>query len=102
MREMGLSFLSNAKSPYDSSVSIACLNMIAYKFITSVINTECDSDRNHVLRHSAQEYRSVASSAIRRIPIITTPSIALLQAIISGVSTSRIIQVALRLALKWS
>jgi hypothetical protein len=84
---MGLSFLSNAKSTYNSPVSITCLNMIAYKFITSVINTECDSDHNHVLRHSAHEYRSAASSAIRRIPIIITPSIALLQAIISGVSS---------------
>jgi hypothetical protein len=50
------------------------------------MNLEDDSELTLELRKSATEYRSAAQAAFKQIPLRTTPSLGLLQALICGVS----------------
>lgn len=85
---MGLSLLHNKASPHESKIYTVCVNAIAYRFLTTVINFEDDSELVLELKKSATEYRVAAQAALKQIPLLTTPSIGLLQAIICGVSLS--------------
>jgi hypothetical protein len=83
---MGLSLLHNEASQYESKIYTACVNATAYRFLTTVIHLEDDPELIIELRKSATEYRVTAQAALKQIPLLTTPSLGLLQAIICGVS----------------
>lgn len=68
-----------------SAIDIVCVNSMVYKFLTCVINTETDTDLANELRHNALQYRSTAKAALQIIPLVTSSSLKLLQAILSGV-----------------
>jgi hypothetical protein len=55
-------------------------------FISTVINLEEDTDLALELRKNAKEYLASAQAALKQIPLLVVPSLALLQAIICGVS----------------
>lgn len=69
----------------ESAIYTVCVNSMVYKFLTCVINTETDTDLASELRHNALQYRSTAKAALQRIPLVTSSSLKLLQAILSGV-----------------
>lgn len=83
---MGLSLIHNKASPYESKIYTVCVNAFAYRFLTTVINLEDNSELVLGLRKSTMEYRAAAQAALKQIPLLTTPSLGLLQAIVCGVS----------------
>lgn len=85
---MGLSLLRNSIPTRESIIYTVCFNAVAYKFITTVINLEEDTDLAVELRKNATEYRAAAQAALKQIPLLIPPSLGLLQAIICGVSLS--------------
>lgn len=85
---MGLSLLRNKIPTRESIIYTVCVNSVAYKFISTVLNLEEDTDLAVELRKNAKEYRASAQAALKQIPLLIAPSLALLQAIICGVSLS--------------
>jgi len=89
---MGLSLLYTKDLPEsESSIYTVCVNAMACKFLTCVINMDVNTDIGHELGHELQrnvlQYRTTAKSALQKIPLVTAPSLRLLQAILSGVSS---------------
>lgn len=85
---MGLSLLRKQASHPESIIYQVCVNAMAYKFLTTVINLEDDPDLACELRANATEYRAAAQAALKEIPLLVPPSLGLLQAILCGVSLS--------------
>lgn len=83
---MGMSLLRKDASPSDTILYTVCVNSIAYKFLTTVVMTEEHGELSQRLWHNALQYRATAQAALRKIPLVTTPSFALLQAVLCGVS----------------
>jgi len=83
---MGLSLLRNKASQHESIIYTVCTNAVAYKFLTTMINLEDDADLALELRKNATEYRAAAQAALKQIPLLVTPSLGLLQALLCGVS----------------
>lgn len=88
LKQMGLSLLRNKIPTRESIIYTVCVNAVAYKFISTVVNLEEDTDLAFELRKNAKEYRASAQAALKQIPLLIAPSLALLQAIICGVSLS--------------
>jgi hypothetical protein len=86
LKQMGLELLRNNILTRDSVIYTVCVNSVAYKFITTVVNLEEDSDVALELRKNATGYRAAAQAALKQIPLLIPPSLGLLQAIICGVS----------------
>ncbi|KAJ5372921.1 hypothetical protein N7517_004927 [Penicillium concentricum] len=85
LKKMGLSLLRGNISTRESIIYTVCVNAVAYKFITTVVNLEQDTDLALELRKNATEYRAAAQAALKQIPLLIPPSLALLQAIICGI-----------------
>ncbi|KAJ5824879.1 hypothetical protein N7447_007219 [Penicillium robsamsonii] len=85
LKNMGLSLLRGNISTRESIIYTVCVNAVAYKFITTVISLEQDTDLALELRKNATEYRATAQAALKQIPLLIPPSLALLQAIICGI-----------------
>ncbi|CAG8890453.1 unnamed protein product [Penicillium egyptiacum] len=85
LKQMGLQLLRNNISTHDSIIYTVCVNAVAYKFITTVVNLEEDTDVALELRKNATEYRAAAQAALKQIPLLIPPSLGLLQAIICGI-----------------
>ena len=82
---MGLSLLRKRVSQHESIIYTVCVDAVAYKFRTTVINLEDDADLALELRKNATEYRTAAQTALKKIPLLVAPSLGLLQAILCGV-----------------
>ncbi|KAJ5213899.1 hypothetical protein N7449_001068 [Penicillium cf. viridicatum] len=85
LKQMGLSLLRNKIPTRESIIYTVCVNSVAYKFISTVLNLEEDPDLALELRKNAKEYRASAQAALKQIPLLVAPSLALLQAIICGI-----------------
>ncbi|KAJ5607736.1 hypothetical protein N7537_004355 [Penicillium hordei] len=85
LKQMGLSLLRNKIPTRESIIYTVCVNSVAYKFISTVINLEEDTDLALELRKNAKEYLASAQAALKQIPLLVVPSLALLQAIICGI-----------------
>ncbi|KUM66511.1 hypothetical protein ACN42_g614 [Penicillium freii] len=85
LKQMGLSLLRNKVPTRESIIYTVCVNSVAYKFISTVVNLEEDADLAVELRKNAKEYRASAQAALKQIPLLIAPSLALLQAIICGI-----------------
>ncbi|KAF7585613.1 hypothetical protein BBP40_010475 [Aspergillus hancockii] len=85
LEKMGLSLLRRDASPADSILYTVCVNSIAYKSITTVLMTEENTELTQQLWQNALQYRATAQAALKRIPLVTTPSFTLLQAVICGI-----------------
>ncbi|KAJ5229151.1 hypothetical protein N7489_009859 [Penicillium chrysogenum] len=85
LKQMGLELLRNNIPIRDSVIYTVCVNSVAYKFITTVVNLEEDSDVALELRKNATGYRAAAQAALKQIPLLIPPSLGLLQAIICGI-----------------
>ncbi|KAJ5787595.1 hypothetical protein N7457_002585 [Penicillium paradoxum] len=85
LKKMGLALLRKEVSSHECIIYSVCLNSIAYKFMTTVVNLEEDTDLALELRKTAIEYRAAAQAALRQIPLLFTPSLGSLQAILCGV-----------------
>lgn len=81
-----MSLLRKDASPSDTILYTVCVNSVAYKFLTTVLMIEEHGELSQRLWHSALQYRATAQAALRKIPLVTTPSLALLQAVLCGVS----------------
>lgn len=86
LEKMGMSLLRKDASPSDTILYTVCVNSVAYKFLTTVLMIEEHGELSQRLWHSALQYRATAQAALRKIPLVTTPSLALLQAVLCGVS----------------
>lgn len=86
LKEMGLSLVRNKSSNHDHIIHTVCFNSVAYKFLTTVINLEEDTDIATELRRRAIGYRSAAQAALKQIPLLIPSSVSLLQAFLCGVS----------------
>ncbi|KAE8360584.1 hypothetical protein BDV27DRAFT_134294 [Aspergillus caelatus] len=85
LEKMGMSLLRKDASPSDTILYTVCVNSIAYKFLTTVIMTEEHGELSQRLWHNALQYRATAQAALRKIPLVTTPSFTLLQAVLCGI-----------------
>jgi hypothetical protein len=83
---MGVSLLRKDASPADSILYTVCVNSVAYKFITTVLMIEEHTELTQRLWQHALKYRATAQAALKKIPLVATPSFTLLQAVICGVS----------------
>ncbi|KAM0109124.1 hypothetical protein ACP6JB_005269 [Aspergillus fumigatus] len=86
LKHMGLSLLRKTASPHDTLFYTVCVNSMAYKFINCLLMDEDDGQLSQMLRERAAKYKRTAQNALRRIPLLTSPSLALLQATLCGVS----------------
>ncbi|KAF4171290.1 hypothetical protein CNMCM8694_003561 [Aspergillus lentulus] len=86
LKHMGLSLLRKTASPHDTLLYTVCVNSVAYKFINCLLVDEDDGELSQMLRERAAKYKRTAQAALRRIPLLTSPSLALLQAILCGIS----------------
>lgn len=84
---MGLSLISNTATPPDSTLYTVCVNSLAFKFLNATLGTAQDDDDELTqnLRHNALLYRETAKAALKEIPLITKPSLHLLQALLCGI-----------------
>ncbi|GFF73234.1 hypothetical protein IFM60648_03887 [Aspergillus lentulus] len=85
LKHMGLSLLRKTASPHDTLLYTVCVNSVAYKFINCLLVDEDDGELSQMLRERAAKYKRTAQAALRRIPLLTSPSLALLQAILCGI-----------------
>lgn len=87
---MSLVLLSQKASATDLILATVCVNAVCVKFLTTVVVSEEDGDTDltHGLSHTALQCRSTAQAAIQRIPMLAPPSLALLQALLAGVSAA--------------
>lgn len=83
---MGLTLLHRTGSPHDLLISTVCVNSVASKFLTAITNTGIDSELIHEMTHTVVQFEAAAKVALRSISLLTSPSLVLLQALISGVS----------------
>lgn len=88
LKKMGMALLRREVSAPTSTIYTVCVNAMAYKFLTTVLTIDGAEDLTKELRASAQEYRASAQVALKQIPLVTPPSLALLQAMLCGVSLS--------------
>lgn len=84
---MGLALISNTATPPDSTLYIVCVNSLAFKFLNATLGTVQDDEDELTqnLRHNALLYRETAKAALKEIPLITKPSLSLLQALLCGI-----------------
>lgn len=59
---------------------------MASKFLTAITTTGIDSELIHEMTHSVVQFQAAAKVALRSISLLTSPSLGLLQALLSGVS----------------
>lgn len=83
---MGLTLLHRTGSPHDLLISTVCVNSMASKFLTAITNTGIDSELIHEMTHTVVQFEAAAKVALRSISLLTSPSLELLQALLSGVS----------------
>jgi hypothetical protein len=86
LEKMAMSLLRKDASLSDSILYTVCVNVMAYEFLTTALMVEEKIGLSQRLQQNALRYRATAQAALRKIPLVTTPSLALLQAIICGVS----------------
>ncbi|OQE41980.1 hypothetical protein PENCOP_c004G03194 [Penicillium coprophilum] len=85
LKKMGLSLLRGNVSTRESIIYTVCVNAVAYKFLITLVNLEEDTDLAFELKKNSTEYRAAAQAALKQIPLLIPPSLALLQAIICGI-----------------
>ncbi|KAF4228115.1 hypothetical protein CNMCM6457_006980 [Aspergillus fumigatiaffinis] len=85
LKHMGLSLLRKTASPHDTLLYTVCVDSVAYKFINCLLMDEDDGEISQMLRERAAKYKRTAQAALRRIPLLTLPSLALLQATLCGI-----------------
>ncbi|KNG83634.1 C6 transcription factor [Aspergillus nomiae NRRL 13137] len=85
LEKMGMALIRKDASPSDTILYTVCVNSIAYKFLTTVVMTEEHGELSQWLWHNALQYRATAQAALRKIPLVTTPSLPLLQAVLCGI-----------------
>ncbi|PLB53602.1 hypothetical protein P170DRAFT_469090 [Aspergillus steynii IBT 23096] len=85
LKKMGLALLRREVSAPTSTIYTVCVNAVAYKFLTTVLTIDGAEGLTEELRASAQEYRASAQAALKQIPLVAPPSLALLQAMLCGI-----------------
>ncbi|OQE19260.1 hypothetical protein PENFLA_c019G10954 [Penicillium flavigenum] len=85
LKQMGLTLLHRTGSPHDLLISTVCVNAVASKFLTATTNTGIDSELIHEMTHSVVQFQASAKVALRSISLLATPSLGLLQALLSGI-----------------
>lgn len=84
---MGLAILSNKASADEKHIFTVCLSGAAHKFLKTILASgEHDDELTEHLQQRLLIYKQTALVALDRIPLTTTPSLALLQALLCGVS----------------
>lgn len=86
LKQMGLNLLHRTGSPHDLLISTVCVDSMASRFLTAITATGIDSELIHEMTHNVVQFQAAAKVALRSISLLTSPSLALLQALISGVS----------------
>lgn len=92
---MGLALLSKTASPSDTILYTICVNGMAYKFLTTVLMIDEPDELSRKLWKGALVYKKTAQRALKKIGLLTAPSLTLLQAILCGVSESLLNQLPL-------
>ncbi|KAF4170997.1 hypothetical protein CNMCM8694_003798 [Aspergillus lentulus] len=88
---MGLSLLRKTASPHETLLYTVCVNSVAYKFMICLMMTEEDNELSQMILERAVKYKQTARAALRMIPPVTLPSLALLQATLcSGVGETQL------------
>lgn len=83
---MGLSILFNTATPPNSNLYTVCVNSMAFRFLNTTLGTgRGDDESAQRLRHNALLYRETAKTALKKISLVTKPSLPLLQALLCGI-----------------
>ncbi|KAJ5260045.1 hypothetical protein N7497_011137 [Penicillium chrysogenum] len=85
LKQLGLTLLHRNGSPHDLLISTVCVNAVASRFLTAVTSTGIDSELIHEMTHSVVKFQASAKVALRSISLLSTPSLGLLQALLSGI-----------------
>ncbi|OQE05093.1 hypothetical protein PENVUL_c027G02482 [Penicillium vulpinum] len=85
LEQMGLALLRRTGSAHDILINTVCVNTMASKFLTATTNTGIDSELIHELTNSVVQFQAAAKTALRSISLLTSPSLGLLQALLSGI-----------------
>ncbi|KAJ5173807.1 uncharacterized protein N7500_001738 [Penicillium coprophilum] len=85
LENMGLTLIHRTGSPHDLLINTVCVNAIASKFLSAISNAGIDSELIHELTHSAVQFQLAAKVALQGISLLTSPSLRLLQALLSGI-----------------
>lgn len=84
---MGISLLSNKASADEKHIFTVCLSGAAHKFLKTILASgEHDEELTEHLYQRLLMYKQTVLVALDRISLMTTPSLALLQALLCGVS----------------
>lgn len=86
LKRMGLAILSNKASADEKHIFTVCLSGAAHKFLKTILASgEHDDELTEHLQQRLLIYKQTALVALDRIPLTTTPSLALLQALLCGI-----------------
>ncbi|KXG50367.1 Transcription factor [Penicillium griseofulvum] len=85
LEKMGLSLIHGTGSPHDLIISTVCVNAMVSKFLTAISNARIDSELIYELTHTVVQFQLAAKLALQSISLLTTPSLGLLQALLSGI-----------------
>lgn len=83
---MGESLLQKKSSPVDYILYTICVNALATKFLNSILLRDDLGGLEGEIRAKGLQHQSAAQRALKDIPLIIKPSLALLQALLCGVS----------------
>ncbi|KAJ5205456.1 hypothetical protein N7472_001904 [Penicillium cf. griseofulvum] len=84
LEKMGLTLIHGTGSAHDILISTVCVNAMVSKFLTAISNARIDSELIHKLSHTVVQFQLVAKVALQSISLLTSPSLGLLQALLSG------------------
>ncbi|KAJ5504862.1 hypothetical protein N7463_007736 [Penicillium fimorum] len=85
LEEMGFTLIHTSGTSQDFLTGIVCVNAMVSKFLTAISNDGIDSELIHELTHSMTQFQLAAKVALQSISLLTSPSLGLLQALLSGI-----------------
>lgn len=85
---MGIALVHQQEDQETLLLYSICVNSLAAKFINTIISEESDAEMSHEIRTAMAKYTASAELAMSRIPLLASPSLTLLQALLCSVCNS--------------
>lgn len=85
LEKMGIALVHQQEDQETLLLYSICVNSIAAKFLNTIISEESDTEMAQEVRVAIAKYNASAELAMSRIPLLASPSLTLLQALLCSV-----------------
>ncbi|EKG17471.1 Transcription factor fungi [Macrophomina phaseolina MS6] len=82
LEKMGIALVHQQEDQETLLLYSICVNSLAAKFLNTIISEESDAEMSHEIRTAMAKYTASAELAMSRIPLLASPSLTLLQALL--------------------